>query len=427
MHVCSNCGYGSASWLGRCPGCGEWNTFKKMQDTPDGSNRKTSDTMKTVSLSSFGKGDMTRYPSGIHEFDRVLGGGFVKGAVVLLTGEPGIGKSTLILQAMQNFRTLYVSGEEGGEQIKGRADRLGVDHGKFIFTNTLQLEALEDGIRERKNEFEIIVIDSIQTLYSNRIESQPGSIAQIRELTYRLVQLAKELRIPMVIVGHVTKGGDVSGPKTLEHIVDAVLLFEGERISQYRILRNQKNRFASTDEIGIFQMAGGGLEEITESIAFVGEVDVSVPGKAVAGIIDGNRPLFFEIQALTVPTSLPVPRRVVKGIDYNKLLLLLAVMRKHLNLSFDAMDIYVNVVGGLEVRSPAADMGIMAALISSMKNLRLPEKTIFVGEVGLLGEIRSVPHQKRIASESKRLQFTSVISSHDTKDVKQLMKRLIAK
>ncbi len=270
----------------------------------------------------------------------------------------------------------------------------------------------------------MVVVDSIQTLYAAGVEGQPGSVSQMRELTYQLVQLAKETKIPMIIVGHVTKGGDVAGPKTLEHIVDAVLLFEGERVSQYRVLRNQKNRFSSTDDIGIFSMGQKGLEQMSESIAFVDNSVAHVPGKATAGIIEGNRPLFFEVQTLVVPTSLPMPRRVVKGLDYNKLLLLLAVLRKHLNLNFDAADIYVNVVGGLTVKSPASDLATVASVISSLKNIPLSNKSIFVGEVGLLGEIRPVPGFKKIAAEAKRLNFTHVYTHEEIKDVRALLRLL---
>lgn len=434
MYICSNCGYGSASWLGKCPSCEEWNTFVQQADSSSGSGRGskskgskvTVDELSITPLSTMKSLRKKRMPTGLGEFDRVLGGGFVEGEVVLLTGEPGIGKSTLLLQALQHFRTLYISGEEAGEQIKERADRIGIGTDKYFFSNTLQLEGIVAGVKAHAGKYEMIVIDSIQTLYSQRVEGQPGSVSQMRELTYQLTQLAKETKIPMIIVGHVTKGGDVAGPKTLEHIVDAVLLFEGEKVSQYRVLRNQKNRFSSTDDIGIFAMAGKGLEEMSESIAFIDKTVTHVPGKATAGIIEGNRPLFFEVQTLVVPTSLPMPRRVVKGLDYNKLLLLLAVLRKHLNLNFDAADIYVNVVGGLTVKSPAADLATIASIISSLKNIPLSNKTVYIGEVGLLGEVRTIPGYKTIASEGKRLQFTNVKSHEEVKDVKALLRSLTA-
>lgn len=423
MYICSNCGYGSSSWLGKCPNCSEWNTFTQ-QGTLGG---EPGVEFATKPLSQYKKQTLIRKKTGIHELDRVLGGGFVPGGVLLLSGEPGIGKSTLILQGLRRFKTLYVSGEEDGTQIKERADRLGIDTADFTFSNTVMVESLVEGIRNRKDDFEIVVIDSIQTLYSKQVDSQPGSVAQIREITYRLVQISKELQIPMIIVGHVTKGGDVAGPKTLEHIVDAVLVFEGERISQYRILRNQKNRFASTDEIGLFTMTKDGLEEVNETVAIIENRDAHVPGKSVSGVSEGSRPLFFEMQTLVVPTGLPMPRRVVKGIDYNKLLLLLAVLKKHVSLNFDTYDIYVNVVGGLDIKSPSADLGIIASLISSLKNVTLSNSTVFVGEVGLLGEIRHASAQKRIISEANRMGFKDVVTSKEVANVRDLYKRLIAK
>jgi DNA repair protein RadA/Sms len=424
MYICSNCGYGSASWLGRCPDCGEWNSFTQKEGTGPGGGDNVVQDLKLTPLSKVDTKQQKRIPTKLFEFDRVLGGGFVPGEAALLTGEPGVGKSTLLLQGLQYMKTLYISGEEGAEQIKDRADRLGIATENFTFSNTLQLEGIIKGVKEHRSEFEVVVIDSIQTVFSKNVQGQPGSISQMREITYGLVQLCKETKIPMIIVGHVTKGGDVAGPKTLEHIVDAVFLFEGERISQFRILRAQKNRFGSTDEIGIFEMDHGGLKEISDSFAFLEHTTEQVPGKAIAGIIEGKRPLFFEVQTLVVPTTLPMPRRVVKGIDYNKLLLLLAVMRKHLNLQFDKYDIYVNVIGGVDVKSPAADLAIAASLVSSIKNGAISDSTVFVGELGLLGEIRTVGSQKKITSEAKRLKFKNVISSEKIENIRQLQKHI---
>jgi DNA repair protein RadA/Sms len=427
MYICSNCGYGSGSWLGRCPDCEEWNSFVQNQDSgAGGGGDKVVQDLKLTPLSKVSSNQQRRLPTKLFEFDRVLGGGFVPGEALLLTGEPGVGKSTLLLQGLQHMKTLYISGEEGAEQIKERADRLSIPTANFTFSNTLQLEGIIKGIKEHRSEFEAVVIDSIQTVYSKNVMGQPGSVSQMREITYGLVQLCKETKIPMIIVGHVTKGGDVAGPKTLEHIVDAVFLFEGERISQFRVLRAQKNRFGSTDEIGIFEMDQGGLKEISDSFAFLEHTTDAVPGKAIAGIIEGKRPLFFEVQTLVVPTTLPMPRRVVKGVDYNKLLLLLAVMRKHLSLQFDKYDIYVNVIGGVDVKSPAADLAIAASLVSSVKNVAVSDSTVFVGELGLLGEIRTVNSQKKITSEAKRLKFKNVISSEKMSNIRQLQKLINA-
>lgn len=420
MYICTECGYQTAGWMGKCPNCGNWNTLVQSQSSDNGTKGKNIEKLSLTPLSKITTSRKDRIKTHLYEFNRVLGGGFVSGEVVLLTGEPGVGKSTLLLQGLQNLNTLYISGEEGAEQIRDRAERLGVDLEKFTFSNTVQVEGIIEGVREHAQSFDLVVLDSIQTLYSEKLDSQPGSVSQLREITYGLVQLAKELQLPMIIVGHVTKDGDVAGPKTLEHIVDAVFLFEGERISQYRILRAQKNRFGSTDEIGIFEMQSKGLIEISESYAFF-EDHGTVPGKAIAGIIEGKRPLFFEIQTLVVPTSLAMPRRVVKGVDYNKLLLLLAVMRKHLNLQLDKFDIYVNVVGGIDVKSPAADVAIVASLISSLKNVALPSGTVFIGEMGLLGEVRAVHSEGKIIQEAQRLAFKNIYSSKSTKNIKALI------
>lgn len=423
MYICRVCGYGTSSWMGKCTSCDNWNTFDEQPDPSNTQSGRAKEPFQTTSFKQISVTKKKRIPSALHEFNRVLSGGFMAGQAVLLTGEPGVGKSTLLLQGLMNMRTLYISGEEAAEQIKERAIRLKIPLEQFTFSNTVQIESIIAGVTENKDAFDIIVIDSIQTLYSQKIDSQPGSTSLLRELTYGLVQLCKSISKPMIIVGHVTKGGDIAGPKTLEHIVDSVLLFEGERLSQYRVLRAQKNRFGTTDEIGIFEMQGAGLQEISESFSFI-EDNEMVPGKAVAGIIEGQRPLFFEIQSLVVETTLPMPRRVVKGVDYNKLLLLLAVMRKHLKLNLDKYDIYVNVVGGLNVKSPSVDVAIVASLISSMKNIRFNKGSLFIGEVGLLGEIRTVPSQTKIINEAKRLKFSSIYSHPQVKNVNNLLTQI---
>ncbi len=422
MYLCQECGAGSSTWMGRCPTCGAWDSLVEQASAGDS---KTKQKFSVQPLNKVSSGRLSRTKTHLFELNRVLGGGFVPGEALLLTGEPGIGKSTILLQGLQNLRTLYISGEEAAEQIKGRAERLGVPLEGFQFSNSVEIEAIIDGIQSSQDSIDVVVIDSIQTLYSYRSDSHPGSTSLLRELTHALVQLAKQTKIPIIIVGHVTKGGDVAGPKMLEHLVDAVLVFEGERFSQYRILRSQKNRFASTDEIGIFEMQQQGLVEISESFSFI-EEHASVPGRAVAGIIEGRRPLFFEIQSLVVETSLPMPRRIVKGIETNRLLLLLAVIRKHIGLRLDSHDVYLNVVGGLDVRSPAADLAILASLLSSLKNKSYPTGTIFVGEVGLLGEIRTVPMQSKIIQEAKRLSFTNPYPRPRMKTVQAFTKTLLA-
>lgn len=423
LYICSNCGYGTASWLGKCPDCSQWNTFVMKRDIGDGKDSRTKESVKTLEMTPLAKIkplSKKRKSTGIYELDRVLGGGVVAGEVVLLTGEPGVGKSTLLLQSLKNLKTLYISGEEAPEQVKERAERLGIKLDMFFFSDILQVEGIVEGMDAIKDTIDILVIDSVQTIYSRTIDAQPGSVSQLREASSQIIIMAKKLKIPVIMVGHITKEGDVAGPKTLEHMVDAVLTFEGERVSHYRILRASKNRFGSTDEIGIFEMTGEGLAEVNNPMVFLEDESGDVPGKATVGVMEGKRSLYFEIQTLASPTVLAMPRRVVKGVDYNKVLLLLAVIRKHLNIPLDKYDIYVNVIGGVDVKSTAADLGIIASLISSIKNIPISKKTLFIGEVGLLGEVRKVFGQEKIIAEAKRLQFTSIYSSLNLKNIKSL-------
>ena len=426
FYICSNCGYGSGSWIGKCPDCSEWNTLKEQQDDESTSKKDLQD-FKTTKFSEIKTASKQRKQTGIFEFDRVLGGGIIPGEVVLLTGEPGIGKSTLLLQALQKLSTVYVSGEESAEQVRDRAQRLKIPLGKLQFSDVLQIEAVIKGLLSlnKDSSIDLLVIDSIQTIYSREIPASAGSITQLKETTQKLVQFAKKSNIPVIIVGHVTKEGDIAGPKMLEHLVDCVLLFEGEKVSHHRVLRSLKNRFGSTDEIGIFEMNENGLKEVDDPLAFLENQQTdNVPGKAIVGVAEGKRPLFFEIQTLTVPTSLSFPRRVANGVDFNKAQLLLAVVRKHLNLSMDTLDIYINVVGGVSIKSPAVDLGIIASLVSSITNLPIPKKTVFFGEVGLLGEVRSVFFQDKIIQEATRLKFSNVISSKNLKNIKDLRRIL---
>lgn len=422
LYICSNCGYGSGSWLGKCPDCNQWSTFVQDRAHDDKSSKK--EDIKEFQTTPFAQIKSTyqkRATTGINEFDRVLGGGIVPGEVILLTGEPGIGKSTLLLQALGTLKTVYVSGEESAEQVKDRAARLKINLGNLTFSDNLQIESIIRGIEKIAIPIELLVIDSIQTIYTRDLPAPAGAITQLRETTAKLVTYAKKSGIPIIIIGHVTKEGEVAGPRTLEHLVDCVLLFEGEKVSHHRILRALKNRFGSTDEIGIFEMKENGLAEVNNPLAFLEQHEMqNVAGKAIVGVAEGRRPLFFEIQTLTVPTNLAIPRRVVNGVEYNKVLLLLAVARKHLGLSLDAQDVYVNVVGGISVRSPAVDLGIIAALISSIQNIPLSSKTVFLGEVGLLGDIRPVYFEDKILQEAKRLKFTQIVHSKTLKNIKDL-------
>lgn len=420
--VCSNCGFGSASWYGKCPDCGKWNTLKERSDfNKNSSNKKES--LKKISITPLKKiktQEKLRIKTGIFEFDRVIGGGFIPGEVILLTGEPGIGKSTLILQTLKNIRCLYISGEESGEQVKNRADRLNINLNNFLFSNDLQVEGIIESAIEIKDKIDIIVIDSIQTIYSKDVDSTVASISQLKEVTKLLVNFAKKNNIAVILIGHITKEGEIAGPKTLEHFVDCVLNFEGEKISNYRLLRSSKNRFGGTDEIGIFEMTSKGLKEISNPLVFLESDKNIASGKAIIGVAEGKRPLFFEIQTLVVPTVLSIPRRVVKGLDYNKVLLLLAVIRKNLNFSLDNYDIYVNVIGGVSIKGTSADLGLIASLISSIKNKPISSKILFIGEVGLLGEIRKTFFEEKIITEAKRLGFNKIFSSENLKSIKDL-------
>ena len=420
FYICSQCGYGSGSWIGRCPNCGEFNTFKNQPSLAEASEGK--EETKKLTATPFKKIQSLkkeRLKSLIFEFDRVLGGGIIPSEVILLTGEPGVGKSTLLLQSLSKLNVFYISGEESAEQIKDRAERLKVNLGNFLFSESLQVEGIIDGLQDLSDKIDIVVIDSIQTVYSKNVEGTPGSVSQLKESAMRLITVAKKFKLAMIIVGHITKGGEIAGPKSLEHMVDCVLSFEGEKISNFRVLRASKNRFGPTDEIGIFEMKQKGLTEVTNPLVFVDNKEEEV-GKAVIGVLEGKRVLYFEIQTLAVPTILAIPRRVVKGLDYNKVLLLLAVVRKYLSHPLDKFDIYVNVIGGVNIKSTASDLGLIVSLLSSLKNISLPKKSLFVGEVGLLGEVRKVYLEEKILNEAKRLGFKSIYSSLNLPNIKML-------
>lgn len=420
-YICSGCGYGSASWMGRCPDCGQWNSFvERIEEKKHGKQKL--EKAKFISFSKIQTQSSKKIPTGTGEFDRVLGGGLVPGQTILLTGEPGIGKSTLLLQSLANLKTAYISGEESAEQVKGRAERLSIKLDNFYFSDGLQVEGIISSLEDIGEKIDVLVIDSIQTIYSNTIDAPPGNISQLKESTSRLVIYAKKNKVAVILIGHVTKEGTVAGPKTLEHFVDCVLSFEGEKLSHFRVLRAAKNRFSSTDEIGIFEMGKKGLNEINNPMVFLDQGKEAVAGKTVAGVIEGKRSLFFEIQSLTSPSVLAYPRRIVKGVDYNKVLLLLAVIKKHLGLSVDRFDVYINVVGGVNIKSTAADLAVVASIISSIKNISLSKKTVFVGEVGLLGEIRGVYSEERIIRDALRLRFQTVFSSANLKNIKDLKK-----
>lgn len=417
MYVCSECGYESVKWYGKCPGCGEWNTFaEEIRETskaglPTVQKRAGSSAMP-VKITEISTEDEERYYTGSKELDRVLGGGIVKGSLVLLGGDPGIGKSTILLQVCSHLgkvlKILYISGEESKRQIKLRASRLGVNcENLFVMTET-DVEIVADRIQTEKPD--LVMIDSIQTMNNKELSSSPGSVTQVRECTNILMRVSKSLDIPCIIVGHVNKDGAIAGPKVLEHIVDAVLYFEGDKQMSYRILRAVKNRYGSTNEIGVFQMSDSGLSEVENpSLMLLSGRPKNVSGTCVACTMEGSRPILAEIQGLVTNSGYGNARRMSTGFDYNRMSMLLAVLEKKCGYFFSSMDAYVNVIGGLRLDEPAADLAVSLALVSSLKDIVVPEDVIAFGEVGLTGEIRSVNRAAMRAAEAARLGFKRCI------------------
>lgn len=428
QYVCSSCGFSSASWYGKCPECREWNSFKKFTAAPANKGRNTAgspaEKAAFTHLSDKQQLSGKRLQTGIHEFDRVLGGGFITGEAVLIAGEPGVGKSTMLLSMLSAMNIIYISGEESAEQVRQRADRTHAQTDNIRFSNTIEIDSIIAALEDTDDDFDAVVIDSVQTMHSDRLDSPMGSVSQIKETAARCVEWSKRSGKIVIIVGHVTKEGDIAGPKMLEHLVDCVLYLEGEKESHFRILRARKNRFGPTDEVGIFAMTDKGLEQVDKPEALIDSSTDAEPGRSIVISVEGSRALYYEIQCLVVPTQLAVPRRVVSGIDYNRLQLLLAVMRKHMSVHLDTYDIYINVVGGLTAKTPAADLGIIAAVYSSAKNTPLPAKSAFIGEIGLLGEVRSVYRQDKAIQEARRFGLKKIYSSKDIRDVKGLKKAL---
>jgi len=421
VFICQQCGNESPKWLGRCPNCREWNTYVEMEIKPPTTTNRVppSSTTQPIELSRVTVEDVTRLALPLTEFNRLLGGGIVPGSLILIGGEPGVGKSTLLLQlaaliAEREGRALYVSGEESVQQLRLRADRLGLQ-GKGLY---LMAETELDGILARMEELspKLAVIDSIQTIYLDELGSEPGSIGQVRQCTLRLMRWAKSANIPIFIVGHLTKEGDIAGPRLLEHIVDVVLYMEGERFSTYRIIRSAKNRFGPTHEVGVFEMRDVGLIEVTNpSKAFLAERQESAIGSAIVPTLEGTRPLLVEIQALTTTTSFGLPRRTTNGVDFNRLLLITAVLSKRVGLALSNQDVIVNVVGGLKVAEPAADLGIALAIASSLRDKRVNPNMVAIGEIGLSGELRGVTQLERRLAEAAKLGFNSCLLPHSSK------------
>ena len=415
VYFCSQCGHESSKWMGQCPACKQWNTFteEKVTETKKGGARSLKTSASPMNISEVTVENEERIPTGIHELDRVLGGGIVKGSLSLVGGDPGIGKSTLLLQVCRNLanskrKVLYISGEESMHQIKMRAERIGTFEEEMLLYCETDLDAITNAILKTKPEF--AVIDSIQTMYNEEVSSAPGSVSQVRESTNVLMQLAKGLNISTFIVGHVTKEGTVAGPRVLEHMVDTVLYFEGDRHASYRILRGVKNRFGSTNEIGVFEMRREGLCEVENPSEFMlsGKPE-NAAGSVVACAMEGTRPMLMEIQALICRSNFGMPRRTAAGLDYNRVNLLMAVLEKRMGLPLSNYDAYVNIAGGIRMNEPAADLGIVMAIASSYKNKPIAEDTIVFGEVGLSGEVRAVSMPEQRVAEAKKLGFKTCI------------------
>jgi len=411
---CQNCGHEESKWLGQCPVCKEWNTFVEETVVPvKGGDTLTREAASPVDIHDIPTEGDERTRTNIAEMDRVLGGGLVAGSLILIGGDPGIGKSTLLLQvcqklAAQGQQVLYISGEESLKQIKLRANRMGKFSGDLKLLSETNLDVIRSVLEKERPQ--VAVIDSIQTMYNEDIASAPGSVSQVRESTNVLLQLAKGLGITFFIVGHVTKEGAVAGPRVLEHMVDTVLYFEGDRHAAYRILRSAKNRFGSTNEIGVFEMQREGLVEVKNPSEYMlsGKPE-NASGSVVACAIEGTRPMLMEIQALVCKTSFTMPRRTAAGIDYNRVNLLMAVLEKRLGIPLSSYDAYVNIAGGIRVDEPAADLGIVMALVSSYRNKPLPEDMIAFGEVGLSGEVRAVTLPEQRVAEAKKLGFHTCV------------------
>lgn len=416
VYFCSACGHESSKWMGQCPACKQWNTFVEEKVAP--TSRKGGAKPGRTSASPMNISEVTvqeeeRISTGIHELDRVLGGGIVKGSLSLVGGDPGIGKSTLLLQVCRNManagkKVLYVSGEESMHQIKLRAERIGTFEREMLLFCETSLNEISNAILKSSPEF--VVIDSIQTMYNEEMTSAAGSVSQVREVTGQMMRLAKEHNIAVFIVGHVTKEGVVAGPRTLEHMVDTVLYFEGEREAAYRILRGVKNRFGSTNEIGVFEMCGNGLMEVENpSKTMLNGRPVDASGSVVVCSMEGTRPILIEIQALISPTSFQMPRRTAVGIDYNRVNLLMAVLEKRVGFQLGGCDAYVNLAGGMRLGETAIDLGVVMAIASSYKNVAVPEDTIIFGEVGLVGEVRAVSGGEARIKEAQKLGFRRCI------------------
>ncbi|NYB72736.1 DNA repair protein RadA [Sedimentibacter hydroxybenzoicus DSM 7310] len=426
--VCQECGYETAKWLGKCPSCGEWNSFVEEIEAKanDAKSQRGISKGKIEKIQDISTAKQKRYSTGSREMDRVLGGGIVKSSLVLVGGDPGIGKSTLLLQvadyiSKQSLKVLYISGEESGEQIKIRADRLNIGDGELYILAETNIDIIKEYVE--KEEPDLLILDSIQTIYSPDIVSAPGSVSQVREITAMVMRMTKVRNMASFIVGHVTKSGAIAGPRVLEHMVDTVLYFEGERHFSYRILRSVKNRFGSTNEIGIFEMRDKGLIEVENpSEVFLKGRPVDAYGTVVTAAMEGTRPVLIEIQALVTYSPAGFANRVTTGIDKNRAAMLIAVLEKKAGLAIQSSDTFINVTGGLQLREPAADLAVLCAIASSFKEIPVDFKTILIGEVGLTGEIRGVNSIEKRLMEAQKMGFKRAVIAESNENISKELK-----
>ena len=417
-YVCQECGYENSKWLGKCPECSKWNTFvEEIEEKTSKSNKEVfvidKSSSRPLNINSIETIKEQRFSTCINELDRVLGGGVVKGSLVLVGGDPGIGKSTLLIQVSSNVansgkKVLYISGEESASQIKMRAQRLGIKSDNLYIFAENNLSIIEAHLESVNPD--LIIVDSIQTVFSPEITSAPGTVSQIKEGTSRFMKISKKMGISTFVVGHVTKEGALAGPKVLEHMVDTVLYFEGERFNTYRLIRAVKNRFGSTNELGVFEMREVGLVELENpSKILISEKPKDVAGSVIISTVEGTRPMLLELQALVSPTSFGIPKRTATGVDYNRVSLLMAVLEKRVGMQIQNQDVYINVVGGIKINEPSIDLGIVMAIASSFRNIPIDGNIAITGEVGLTGEIRAVSFIEKRIAECKKLGFTKII------------------
>ena len=422
VFVCNECGYESSKWLGKCPACNSWNSFfeQKVEKSVESGRIEGKEPNIPRALSTYKGEEAVRTSTGFIEVDRVLGGGLVKGSLILLGGEPGIGKSTLILQLCDKVqgdgKVLYVSGEESAEQIKLRADRLNINNEDIMFLGETDIEVVNQAIIDTNPK--LVIIDSIQTMYSEELSAAAGSVSQVREITAQVMRICKSRAITTIIIGHVTKEGSIAGPRVLEHMVDTVLYLEGERYFSYRILRGVKNRFGSTNEIGMFEMRQEGMCEILNpSDVLISERDDNPAGSCIVSSMEGTRPILIELQALTSKSVFGFPKRTANGIDFNRLALLIAVLEEKAGMMLGTQDVYLNVVGGMKINEPALDLGIMCTVASSFKNMPIAKDTVIMGEVGLTGEVRRINFIEKRIKEAEKLGFKTCIIPESNKKV----------